>query len=312
MSLRPGPRITYPNQESFRQTKPGEMDFREEKFAYQYQSPPKHFGEKSPVRMILLIPEKSKRGREEGDGTENVINCRKLLQIVVTFYGEFVTIYDVLSQWNKETEIVIKCRKLPSNGRLFFPSPSRRPLLVFADKPKKGQSVHEVSAGANLGNVSSATTTTESLIWWINRWAAWQHQGMQMLHQMSFWVGVVALLLVLKIWTKFLCELRKEKHPSSQKKVKFMNFSFWPLCWFGLLGRLLTKGPFRTKNAAAFESVGFLLPPQFFIVCTFSSFSIANKPIWALSLLFCYRRSECSPRTEFSPCSIFGTEGSFG
>ena len=31
----------------------------------------------------------SKRGREEGDGTENVINCRKLSQIVMTFYDEF-------------------------------------------------------------------------------------------------------------------------------------------------------------------------------------------------------------------------------
>ena len=41
-------------------------------------------------------PAKSKRGREEGDGTENVINS----QIVVTF---------------------------------FFPSPSRRPLLVFSE-----------------------------------------------------------------------------------------------------------------------------------------------------------------------------------
>ena len=34
-------------------------------------------------------PVKSKRGREEGDGTENVINCRELSQIVVTIYDEF-------------------------------------------------------------------------------------------------------------------------------------------------------------------------------------------------------------------------------
>ena len=34
-------------------------------------------------------PAKTKRGQEEGDGTENVINCRKLSQIVVTFYDEF-------------------------------------------------------------------------------------------------------------------------------------------------------------------------------------------------------------------------------
>ena len=38
---------------------------------------------------ILQLPAKSKRGREEGDGTENVIHCRKLSQIVVTFYDEF-------------------------------------------------------------------------------------------------------------------------------------------------------------------------------------------------------------------------------
>ena len=35
--------------------------------------------------------------------------CRKLSRIVVTFYDEF---YDVLCQWNKETEIVTKCRKV--------------------------------------------------------------------------------------------------------------------------------------------------------------------------------------------------------
>ena len=33
----------------------------------------------------------------------------------------------------------------------------------------------------------------------------------------------------------------KEKHQTSQKWAKFMNFSFWPFLWFGLLGRLLTK-----------------------------------------------------------------------
>ena len=36
-----------------------------------------------------LAPVKSKRGREEGDGKENVINCRKMSQIVMTFYDEF-------------------------------------------------------------------------------------------------------------------------------------------------------------------------------------------------------------------------------
>ena len=39
----------------------------------------------------------------------------RLSHIVVTFYDDlwrFMTFYDVLCQWNKETEIVIKCRKL--------------------------------------------------------------------------------------------------------------------------------------------------------------------------------------------------------
>ena len=31
----------------------------------------------------------------------------------------------------------------------------------------------------------------------------------------------------------------KEKHQNSQKWAKFMNFSFWPFLWFGLLGRFL-------------------------------------------------------------------------
>ena len=41
-----------------------------------------------PIRVGLELaePAKTKRGREEGDGTEK---CHKLSQIVVTFYGEF-------------------------------------------------------------------------------------------------------------------------------------------------------------------------------------------------------------------------------
>ena len=46
------------------------------------------FQEKHP-ELRKGLPAKSKRGREEGDGTENVINCRKLSQVVVTFYDEF-------------------------------------------------------------------------------------------------------------------------------------------------------------------------------------------------------------------------------
>ena len=46
--------------------------------------------------------------------------------------------------------------------------------------------------------------------------------------------------------TKVQCEscLFKEKHQDSQKRAKFMNFSFWPFLWFGLPGRLL-KSPWR-------------------------------------------------------------------
>ena len=63
------------------------------------------------VRERQVVPAKTKRGLEEGDRTENVINCRKLS--CVTFYDEFYDeFYDILCQWNKETEIVIKCRKM--------------------------------------------------------------------------------------------------------------------------------------------------------------------------------------------------------
>ena len=33
----------------------------------------------------------------------------------------------------------------------------------------------------------------------------------------------------------------KEKHQNSQKWAEFMNFSFWPFLWFGLLGRLMIR-----------------------------------------------------------------------
>ena len=85
----------------------------------------------------------------KGDGTENVINCRDVCRkLSWHFYDDlwrYMTFYDVLCQWNKETEIVIKCRKLSwhvvnrrdvcrkLSWHFFFPSPSRRPLLVFSD-----------------------------------------------------------------------------------------------------------------------------------------------------------------------------------
>ena len=45
---------------------------------------------------------------------EKEMPCRtRIWQIVVTFYDEvYDDLYDILCHWNKETEIVIKCRKL--------------------------------------------------------------------------------------------------------------------------------------------------------------------------------------------------------
>ena len=43
--------------------------------------------------------------------------------------------------------------------------------------------------------------------------------------------------------TKVQCEsclFSQGKTPEFTKRAKFMNFSFWPFLWFGLLGRLLT------------------------------------------------------------------------
>ena len=53
------------------------------------------FGKDKHKQILWSSPNSGEnpRGREEGDGTENVINYRKLSQIVVTFYDEF---YDVL------------------------------------------------------------------------------------------------------------------------------------------------------------------------------------------------------------------------
>ena len=87
--------------------------------------------------------------REEGDGTENVINCRdvcrKLSWHFMTTYDDLWRFMTFLCQWNKETEIVIKCRKLSwhvvncrdvcrkLSWHFFSRPPSRRPLLDFAD-----------------------------------------------------------------------------------------------------------------------------------------------------------------------------------
>ena len=63
----------------------------------------------SPGKKQHPNPVKSKRGREQGDGTEFVSNCRKVSYDAL---WRFMTLYDVLCQVRKATEIVIKCRKV--------------------------------------------------------------------------------------------------------------------------------------------------------------------------------------------------------
>ena len=70
-----------------------------------------------PLRVgTLSLPGEIQKGTG-GRGRDR--KCHKLSQTVVTFYDDlydnlwrFMTFYDVLCQWNKEMEIVIKCRKL--------------------------------------------------------------------------------------------------------------------------------------------------------------------------------------------------------
>ena len=71
--------------------------------------------------------------------------CHKLSQIVVTFYDEFCDeFYDVLCQRNKETEIVIKCRKLSStplcaqcHDALKPPTSTHALMLLNCDSPRE-------------------------------------------------------------------------------------------------------------------------------------------------------------------------------
>ena len=65
------------------------------------------------------LPAKSKRGREEGDGTENVINCRDVCR---KLSWHFMTTYDDLWRFmsmeqrdgkcHKMSQVVVQCRKL--------------------------------------------------------------------------------------------------------------------------------------------------------------------------------------------------------
>ena len=82
----------------------------------------------------------------------------------------------------------------------------------------------------------------------------------------------------------------KEKHKIIHRQMGeiFMNFSFWPFIWFGLPGRLLTKGPFRTENTAVPESVVFCDRAVVFrFLYRFPSFLASkNKHFGALSVAF--------------------------
>ena len=46
----------------------------------------------------------------------------------------------------------------------------------------------------------------------------------------------------------------RDKHPNSQKRVKFMNFPFRPFLWFGLPGRLLIQVPSHPECVSARHS----------------------------------------------------------
>ena len=67
----------------------------------------------------LQEPAKSKRGREEGDGTENVINCRDVCrksswQLMTTYddLWRFMSVEQRDRNCHKMSQVVVKCRKL--------------------------------------------------------------------------------------------------------------------------------------------------------------------------------------------------------
>ena len=49
---------------------------------------------------------------KKGTAKKNVINCRQMSRNVLWHFMTFYDVYDALCQWEKETEIVIKCRKV--------------------------------------------------------------------------------------------------------------------------------------------------------------------------------------------------------
>ena len=60
----------------------------------------------------------------------------------------------------------------------------------------------------------------------------------------------------------------KEKHQNSQKWAKFMNFSFWPLLWFGLPGRLLTVFAGARIHAPHVFAPKLISPTYFYVLAS--------------------------------------------
>ena len=74
------------------------------------------------------------------------------------------------------------------------------------------------------------------------------------------------------------------------------------------------KDPSVLKHTTALESVVFCYRRSFVLSVPFSCYSFPwkNKHFCALSVAFCYRRSDFSLRSEFAFRTIFSTAGSFG
>ena len=104
-------------------------------------------------------------------------------------------------------------------------------------------------------------------------------------------------------------------HPTSRVSQLWHSALLWrlPRADVIFLGFTRTKGPFRTKNTTALESVVFCCRRTFSLSVPFSClFSLENKHFSALSVAFCCLRSDFTPRTDFTLRSSFSTAGPFG
>ena len=97
----------------------------------------------------------------------------------------------------------------------------------------------------------------------------------------------------------------KEKYQNSQKRAKFMNFSFWPFFWFGLPGRLLITGHLLHKKCPAgihlcicgalctgestFQKHALVYINKAFLIDLFNNFGPPNTRRFqnSLNILFC-------------------------